>query len=150
MTRAAEKLRRAKLAAGVVTVFINTNRFSPEPQYGNSATTELAFSTDSTGELLGWALRGLEGIFREGYRYKKAGVMLNRLVPCERQSKRLFHDADYERSRRVMKAVDEINARHGHDTVRLGAARPDGRWQTKFMRRSPRYTTNLREVITIA
>ncbi len=41
MTRAAEKLRRAKLAAGVVTVFINTNRFSPGPQYGNSATCEM-------------------------------------------------------------------------------------------------------------
>lgn len=150
MTRAAEKLRRARLAAGVVTVFINTNRFSQEPQYANSVTLELAHSTDSTGELLEWALRGLERIFREGYRYKKAGVMLNRLVPSDQQSKRLFLDADYERSRRVMKAVDEINARHGHDTVRLGAARPDGRWQTKFLRRSPRYTTRLCEVLTIA
>ena len=50
--------------------------------------------------------------------------MLNRPVPTAQQSKRLFHDVDYERSRRVMKAVDEINARHGHDAVRLGVARP--------------------------
>jgi DNA polymerase V len=149
MTRAAERLRRAKLTAGVVTVFINTNRFSPEPQYANSISFELAHTTDSTGELLGWALRGLEKIFRAGYRYKKAGVMLMRLVPSDQQSKRLFHNADYERSRRVMKAVDEINARHGHDTVRLGAAQPDGRWKTKFMRRSPRYTTRLKEVLSV-
>jgi DNA polymerase V len=76
-------------------------------------------------------------------------VVLMRLVPSDRQSKRLFHDVDYERSRRVMGAVDETNARHGHDTVRLGAARPDGRWKTKALRRSPRYTTRLREVLTI-
>jgi DNA polymerase V len=149
MTRAAEKLRRAKLAAGVVTVFINTSRFSPEPQYGNSATCELACSTDATDELLGWALHGLEKIFRGGYRYKKAGVMLNRLIPADRQSKRLFGDADYERSRRVMKAVDEINAWYGHDTVRFGVARPDAPWKTKFLRRSPRYTTRLKEVLSI-
>lgn len=48
MTKAAERLRRSRLAAGVVTVFINTSRFDPGPQYSNSATFELAYSTDST------------------------------------------------------------------------------------------------------
>lgn len=149
VTRAAERLRRAKLTAGALTVFINTSRFSPEPQYANSVTHELAYATDSTGELIEWALRGLGQIFRDGYRYKKAGVMLNGLVPADGLSRRLFGDADYERSRRVMRAVDEINARHGRDTIRLGLIRPDARWQTKFLRRSPGYTTRLKEVLTI-
>lgn len=48
-----------------------------------------------------------------------------------------------------MRAVDEINSRHGHDTVRLGAARLDGRWKTKCPRCSPRYTTKLKEVLSI-
>jgi DNA polymerase V len=48
-TRAAERMRKHKMAAGVVTVFINTNRFSEEPQYNNSATFELAHPTDATG-----------------------------------------------------------------------------------------------------
>lgn len=124
-------------------------RFSPEPQYSDSVTTEMAYPTDSTGELLGWALRGLEGVFREGYRYKKAGVMLSGLVAADGLTKRLFGNADYERARRVMKAVDEINARHGRDTVRYGAAPPDGRWRARFARRSPRYMTRLEEVLTI-
>lgn len=141
MTRAAERLR--------VTVFINTNRFSPEPQYANSASHELVYSTDSADELLGWVLMGLEKIFREGYRYKKAGAMSNRLVPADQQSRRIFGHTDYERSRRLMKAVDEINAWHGHDTVRLGLARPDAPWKTKFLRRSLRYTTRLKEVLSI-
>lgn len=75
--------------------------------------------------------------------------MLNRLVPADGQLRRLFGDAGYERSCPVMRAVDEINARHRHDTVRLGLARPGARWKTKFSRRSPRYTTYLKEVLTI-
>lgn len=149
MTRAAERLRRGRLAAGVVTVFINTNRFSTEPQYGNSATYELAYSTDATKELLDWALKGLEHIYRPGYRYKKVGVMLNGLVPADQLSRRFFGDASFERSRCVMKAVDEINRRHGHDTVRFGVAQPKGRWQTKALKRSQCYTTRLKDVLCI-
>jgi DNA polymerase V len=150
MTKAAERLRRSKLAAGVVTVFINTSRFSTDPQYSNSVTFELAYATDSTGELLEWALKGLEHIYRAGYRYKKAGVMLNRLAPAEQLPMRLFGDDKFEKSRRVMKAVDEINARHGHNTIRFGTVPPQGRWETKFLRRSRRYTTCLNEVLRVA
>jgi DNA polymerase V len=110
----------------------------------------LAYSTDSTEELLSWALNGLEQIYRPGYRYKKAGVMLNRLAPEEQLSMRLFGDGRFERSRRVMKAVDEINARHGQGTIRFGAARLGPRWETKFLRRSRRYTTCLAEVLSVA
>jgi DNA polymerase V len=150
MTKAAERLRRSRLAAGVVTVFITTSRFSTDPQYSNSATSELTYSTDSTEELLAWALKGLEQIYRAGYRYKKAGVMLNKLALAEQLSMRLFGDERFEKSRRVMKAVDEINARHGRDTIRFGAARPGGRWETKFLRRSRCYTTRLDEVLRVA
>lgn len=149
LTRAVEKLRRTGLAAHVVTVFINTNRFSPEPQYGNAVTFELAYATDSTQELLAWALRGLAQIYRAGYRYKKAGIMLNHLVPAEQLSLRFFGNEPFERSRRVMRAVDAINSRFGKDTVRFGVAQPTGRWQTRFMRRSPCYTTCLKDVLHI-
>jgi DNA polymerase V len=150
MTKAAERLRRSRLAAGVVTVFITTSRFGTDPQYSNSATSELAYSTHSTEELLAWALKGLEQIYRAGYRYKKAGVMLNKLAPAEQLSMRLFGDERFEKSRRVLRAVDEINARHGRDTVRFGAAPARGRWETKFVRRSQRYTTRLDEILKVA
>jgi DNA polymerase V len=99
---------------------------------------------------VGTELKGLEQIYRPGYRYKKAGVLLNKLSPAEQLSMRLFGDGRFEKSRRVMKAVDEINARHGRDTVRFGATRPGGRRETKFLRRSRCYTTRLDEVLRIA
>jgi hypothetical protein len=49
----------------------------------------------------------------------------------------------------VMEAIDEINRRHGRDTVRFGAAPAKGRWQTKCLRRSQNYTTSLKEVLSI-
>ncbi len=148
--RVAERLRRARLAARVVTVFINTDRFSPGPQYSNTITYELASATDTTDELLQWTLKGLGQIFRPGYRYKKAGVLLNHLVPADQLSKRMFGDMSFERSRRLSQAMDEINRRHGRDTIRLGMAQAGSSWKTKFMRRSARYTTCLKEVLRVS
>ncbi|PYS89595.1 MAG: SOS mutagenesis and repair protein UmuC [Acidobacteria bacterium] len=149
-TKAAERRRRARLAAGVVRIFVSTNRFSADPQYSNSVTFELAYATDSTEELLAWTRKALERIYRPGYRYKKAGVMLNHLTPADELTTRLFGDERFERSRRLMKAVDEINRKFGRDTVRFDAVRPGGRWETKCLRRSRRYTTCLNEVLRIA
>jgi DNA polymerase V len=150
VTRAAEKLRRGGVAARALTVFVQTNRFSPEPQYANSATHNLAQATDSTGELLGWALGALERIYRPGYRYKKAGIYLSRLVPADGLTARLFDDDSFERSRQLMGAVDALNAKFGKDTVRYGAVNPAGGWQTKFLRRSRCYTTRLSDVLRVA
>ena len=148
-SRVAERLRRAQLAASVVTVFISTDRFSPEPQYINTITHELACATDTTDELSQWALKGLEEIYKPGFRYKKAGVMLNHLVPQDQISVRLYDDETFERSRRLAKAIDAINARYGRDTIRFGVTKSDSRWKTKFLRRSASYTTCLREVLRI-
>lgn len=92
----------------------------------------------------------MELIYRPGYRYKKGGVMLHHLTPADGLSMRLFGDERFGKSRRLMKAVDEINRRFGRDTLRFGAALPGGRWETKFLRRSRRYTTCLDEVLRVA
>src|SRR5262249_61224535 len=82
-TRAAEKLRRAHRAAGVLTVFLMTHRFTEEPQYANSVTMPLPVATQDTAELIRYALQGTAQLFRAGYRYKKAGVILTALVPAQ-------------------------------------------------------------------
>src|SRR5262249_56826466 len=90
MTRAAEKLRRHDVGAGVLTVFLMTNRFTDEPQYSNSVTMPLPVATQDTAELIRYALRGVEEIYREGYRYQKAGVILTALVPTSQVQTHLF------------------------------------------------------------
>jgi DNA polymerase V len=149
VTRAAEKLRREGLAASAVTVSIHTDSFARGPQYHPSATRTLAYPTDSTNELIAYALDTLEHLFREGYGYRKARVTFFGLVPADQLTMRLFDDARWERFRRVMEAVDLINRKYGRDTVRFAVAQPEGRWKTKSEYLSPRYTTRLSEVVTV-
>lgn len=151
VTRAAEKLRRARMAASVVTVFVQTDRYAPGPQYFNAGTHELAYPTDATQELQRYALDALARIFRDGYSYRKAGVLLHGLSPAGQLSLRLFDEERWERFRDVMTAVDAINRRWGEGTVRFAAAQPGkrARWHTKTECRSPRYTTRLEEVLTV-
>jgi len=85
---AAEKLRAQACAAGMVQVFIQTNAFAPkEPQYSCAVSIPIPDPSDDTRVLTRWALRILDHIYRPGYAYKKAGVMLSALEPLEhRQS----------------------------------------------------------------
>jgi DNA polymerase V len=136
-TRAAEKLRRVQRAAGVLTVFLTTNRFADEPQYSNSVTIPLPVTTQDTAELIRYALRGLEQLLREGYRYKKAGVILTELVPAHQVQAHLFDHHDRERSQRLMAALDAINTQWGSGAVRYAAVGVQPRWTTRCGRRSP-------------
>jgi len=101
----------------------------------------MVYSSDNTHELLRHAVEALQRIYRRGYDYRKAGVMLSGMVPAEQTTARLFDDQTLERFRRVMPVVNMLNKKYGRDTVRLAGANLKGRWRTKAMRRSPQYTT---------
>jgi DNA polymerase V len=149
--RAAEKLRRQKLVAGTLTVFISTDRFKKDdPQYSNSAALTVAPKSDSTLELTALALKGLERIFRPGFLIRKAGVMLGGLEFADRVARRLWDDDRNEGHRRLMQAVDAINQKYGRDTVRCGLFPASGIWETRFEMRSPRYTTRWDDVCRAA
>jgi len=142
VSRAAEKLRGEGLAATVLTVFLMTNEFKDEPQYRNSVTCSLSVGTDMTSELIRAALRGLRTIYRDGYRYKKAGVMFTALVPASQVQPDLFDRQDRPRSKRLMAALDAVNDRWGAGTLEYAASGLTKPWKTQFHRRSPAYTTD--------
>jgi len=144
--RAAEKLREERLAVTVLTVFLTTNTFKDEPQYSNAATIKLPVATDSTFDMLRHALHGVERIYRDGYRYKKAGVMLTALVPASQVQGDLFDQQDRERSRTLMRVLDRLNDHMGAGTLRYAAEGITKRWQARFERRSPAYTTRWEEL----
>lgn len=157
-SRAAEKLRRERLVASALQVFILTNRFQSGPQYSNSTTLSLIVATDDTSELIHAAFRGLEAIFRMGFSYNKAGVTLLGLGNADLTQLGLLDQRDRERSQQVMGVMDAINQTLGSGTLQLAAAGlpkslprglpkdlPKG-WRIKSQRRSPRYTTCWQEL----
>ncbi len=148
VTRAAEKLRREGLVARTLTVFLHTNQFSKkDPQYSNTATVRLAWGTDDTGVLIRCALRILERIFRPGYRYHKAGVMLMELGSGETIQQNLFGEP-FPRRAELMDAIDSINGKMGRGAVRYGSEGFNISWRMKAARHSPRYTTRWEDLPT--
>ncbi|HIJ78410.1 MAG: Y-family DNA polymerase [Desulfobulbaceae bacterium] len=141
VTMAAEKMRRAKLVAGCLQVFVTTNRFNKDaPQYSNSESVRLEPPTASTPELLSRARVCLDHLYRPGYAYQKAGVVLLDLLPEARQQGHLF-GGDSGKAGPLMAALDKINNRWGRETVQSAAAGFTKSWKNRQERKSPAYTT---------
>lgn len=144
VAKAAEKLRHQDSLAGAVQVYIRTNVFKPEaPQYQRSVTVPLPNATDDTRILTAWALRVLRRIYRPGYGYHKAGIMLSNIVPAANQQFSLFASggAGDAQSKKLMVVLDGINVKFGRGSVKLAAEGVDMVWQMRRGNLSPRYTT---------
>ena len=146
-TRAAEKMRRYKVAADNLFVFMHTNTFNKDPFYSNGASARFPATTNDTGEVVGLAIRLGERLWRDGFRYAKWGLMITELLPEGVLQPALWGDLDRERHERVWRTMDQLNASLGRDTVRLLSAGPrDGAWKLRAEYRSPRWTTRWDEL----
>ncbi len=147
-SRAGEKLREHGLLACAMTVFIQTNRFKQEDYYSNVATFGLEPTQDSFA-LFRDALRGTPSIFRRGYRYWKAGVMLNDLLDATTAPVQMFPSRDPVKSAKLMATMDGLNGRFGRGMVRPAVSGIERRWKAKAEHLSPRYTTRLDELVSV-
>lgn len=147
-TRAAEKLRAQQYVAGAITVSIRSNPFKPwEPQYNQGVVVPLPEPSADTRVLINAALWGLGKIFRTGYAYKKAGVLLSGLEPVGRRQASLLTDLKREeRAAALMAAMDQINDRWGKGSVRPLAAGFGGDWRMRREKLSPAWTTRWDEI----
>ena len=150
-TRCAEKLRTQNSCTNLVEVFLHTNPFRPDlPQYKNVRFVRLTVASNSTLTIVQSALRGLESIYRKGYQYKKAGVIVSGLVPSNTIQYNVFHSTDEDRHMRLMTAMDKVNDREGRDVLRVAEQGFTRRWTLRQERLSPCYTTRWADFMTIA
>ena len=122
--RCAEKLRQQKTVASIVGVFVNTNTFREDlAQYWNFQETRLVTPTSSTIPIVKAACDVLQGIYRPGYQYKKAGVIVMGINPDSPIQQDLFdvNAEQIEKMRRLDEVVDRINRMHGSETIVIGA-----------------------------
>ena len=149
-TRAAEKMRRHKVAAENIFVFMHTNTFNNDPFYSNGASARFAETTNDTGEVVALAVRLGERLWRDGFRYSKCGVMITELMLETIRQPALWGELDREKRERAWKAMDKLNATLGRDTVRiLGAGPKDAAWKLRAEHRSPRWTTRWDELLRV-
>ena len=147
-TRVAEKIREEGLMAESMSVFVLTNYFNrKEKQYSNSIKLPLPFPTNNSIKIVKRALQGIRKIYREGYRYKKAGVILYGLSKSS-QGRGLL-DYDRESSDAIMNTMDRINGRYGSSVIRLASEGIEKSWRMKRERVSPCYTTSFDDLVEV-
>ncbi|WNK74242.1 translesion error-prone DNA polymerase V subunit UmuC (plasmid) [Pantoea agglomerans] len=146
-TRAAEKLREQNSRCRHISVSIATGRHGGEPQYSNTASRICDYPTNDTRDIIESALRGLSTIWREGYRYAKAGVMLGDFYQSGVAQFDMFSEQQpRSNSDALMAALDGIN-RSGKGKVWFaGQGDRDSSWQMKREMLSPRYTTRIKDI----
>ena len=146
--RGAEKLRSQKSVTGALTIFVQTNPHKPfEPQHHQSITVVLSDPSDNTLTLTSAALKGLKQIYKTGFKYKKAGVILNLLADKPTMQQSLFDDMEVKgKSAGLMKAMDSINTRFGNAAIKTAASGTKQDWQMRSGNRSPNYTTQWDEL----
>lgn len=151
-TRAAEKLRKQRSHTAQVLTYIRTSPFRKDDlQYSRSVVTPLRRPTADTTAIVKGALQGIHYLFKPGYNYAKAGVMLLDLQSNQHYQTELdLEEGDSERDRsRLMVAMDTLNLRFGKGTVHPASAGLQGArsaWSMKQLRKTPAYTTCWEEI----
>ena len=149
-TGCAMKLRKEKSLAFKVMVFLTTNPFNTsESQYRASQKIMLDVPTNDGVEITKVAIAALKKIYKSGFIYKKAGVIVSEIVPDYTRQLSLFDNRDVNKQKKLMDVMDKLNTQMGRDKVRLAVQGFDRKWRLKQERLSPCYTTRLADILTV-
>lgn len=142
--RASEKLRAQHSLCKKIRVSIRTGMFNPtEAQYANGVVVDLPYPTDDVRLLTKTATEAVDRVFRPGYRYSKAEVMLLNLCQPGEYTDDLFASNQPTASTKVMSVLDEINNRWGRGTLRVASVPTSPEWAMQRSLMSQSYTTKL-------
>ena len=148
-TSCSEKLRRQNSHCNMIMVFLHTNYFrKDQPQYSRNIVINTDFPTNSTIELNKYAQIGLKAIFKEGYNYKKAGVIVMGLTPNDQTQLSLFNTSN-PKHQPLMSVVDNLNKAYGKNKIKFANQSLGRQWKMKQEKLSKSYTTRIDEIIMI-
>lgn len=149
VARGSEKLRRQQLVAGTVSVFLETNTFKAVKQYHPWATVSLPVASADIRTLTTAAQNALRMIFKQGYRYKKAGVLLDDLSAAGCVQGDFWSEPDSPQSQALMRAMDRLNKVWGRGTVKTASCGTREAWRLRADLMSRRYTTRWDELLRV-
>jgi len=128
---AAEKIRSESLVCKSITVFIRTSPFQNKGIfYSNSNTIDFPVATNNSIEIVKNALEGLDLIYKDGFKYQKAGIILSGLSDSEKGNS-LFKSTKDERIKNLMQSIDNTNYRYGRSTISLASAGINKKWSMR-------------------
>jgi DNA polymerase V len=150
MMRASEKLRAQNSLCKKVRVSIRTGMFNPEEaKYANGVVIDMPYPTDDVRLLTKAAVNALDRVYRHGYKYSKAEVLLMSLCQPGEYTDDLFAASQPTESTKVMAVLDQINERWGRGTLRAASVPSNPEWAMRREMMSQSYTTRLDQLWTI-
>lgn len=144
-----EKLRKQNSCCKTIMVFVHTNNFRKDlDQYSRNIVINLPYATNSSIDIVKYSVFGLKSIFKQGFQYKKAGVIVMDIVPETPKQLTLFTNEN-PKHKKIFEVVDNINDVIGQKKIKLACQALDRTWKMNQERLSPRFTTNINEIINI-
>ena len=144
----AEKLRNQKSSCHMLIVFLRSDRYKKQEEYKVSKTVVFSCPTDSTLTISKAAVQAVATIFKSGIKYKKAGVMLTGLVPTNNHQLDLFLHEN-PKHKPLMQAIDALNKKFKTDKIKLANQDLKRTWKMRQQYLSPKFTTNIKDVIVV-
>ena len=140
------RIREDRQLATHISVFLSTGRFGKGERFRRSQSRLLPEPTNHTPTLTRYAITLLEEMFKQGPRYKQAGVFLSGLIDDSTVQFELFQNTDRQKESSLMSALDSINHRYGRGKIKMAAEGTDPKWVMKQAWRSDKYTTRWDEL----
>lgn len=145
----AAKLRKQQATCQLVTVFVYTNRFNEQQeQYSRSININIPYPTNSDIEIAKYAKKGLDIIFKPGFHYKKAGVIVSGIAPENEKQFNLFKEEPFKH-REIMHTIDKLNSKYGTQKLKLASQALDKTWKMRQEHLSANYTTQWKEILEV-
>jgi len=148
-TSCAEKLRKQKSSCLMIIVMLSSDRHKKDsPQHRVSRKIGFPYPTNSSLIISNCAIEMVSSIFKQGIKYKRAGVIVTGIVPTNNHQLNLFQHEN-PKHKFVMSAMDRLNTKYGDYKIKLGNQDLERTWKMRQEHLSPRYTTNINEIITV-
>jgi DNA polymerase V len=145
----AEKLRVQNSNCMMLMVFVLTNRYKKnEAQYSRNISIQLPYPTSSSITISKYAQKALKAIYKEGYAYKKAGIVVMGIQPDTQTQLNLFVNEN-PKHKKLMQTVDKINGHLGVHKIKIGGQGLGRTWRMKQEKLSPRFTTHWNEILEV-
>jgi DNA polymerase V len=139
-SRATEKLRKQKCLVISIHVFLHTSPHESN-YYSNAITVKMPYPTDDTTVVIDAARQAITHLYREGFRFQKAGIGLIDIKPKKQLQFDLFHAGQSKKRDQLMTVLDSINSRYGKGTLHIAASGGTKKWAMRQRYLSPAYTT---------
>ncbi|WP_299222993.1 Y-family DNA polymerase [uncultured Psychroserpens sp.] len=148
-TSCAEKLRKQGSSCHAIIVLLSSDRHKKElPQHKTSKVISLPYPTDSSLIISNCAVKAVTSIFKTGIKYKRAGVIVTGLVPTNNHQLGLFQYED-PKHKPLMQRIDALNNKYEASKIKLGNQDLKHTWKMRQERLSPKYTTNINEILKV-